>query len=204
MVVESQYWRAASAVLKSAKASSGTAVAAFQFENIRRKNADERSRTSKGFYSHQDLNLARLPISPHPRELGQQSYRLEARSSKGRPSLEIESQTRLKSAIDHTGGPLWAGFAGPSTFGSSSDLAGSQSRVIVCQSGRLRILAQSDCFGTIGDQYDGNPQSIATAAGAATQSLCVCDCCRNNGVRLSGFICSGLPPPSCCTSACEH
>jgi hypothetical protein len=29
-------------------------------------NADERNRTSTGFYSHKNLNLARLPVPPHP------------------------------------------------------------------------------------------------------------------------------------------
>lgn len=37
------------------------------------QSADERARTSTGFYSHKNLNLARLPIPPHPRDVEEDS-----------------------------------------------------------------------------------------------------------------------------------
>ena len=33
------------------------------------QSADKRTRTSTGFYSHLDLNQARLPIPPHPQRV---------------------------------------------------------------------------------------------------------------------------------------
>jgi len=39
-------------------------------------HADERNRTSKGCYSHENLNLARLPVPPHPRGTREDSSRI--------------------------------------------------------------------------------------------------------------------------------
>ena len=67
-------------------------------------SADERNRTSTGFYSHKNLNLARLPVPPHPREAGHGSTSLRCRQPAAMRRIREPTHARRRS---RSGLSLW-------------------------------------------------------------------------------------------------